>query len=176
MAAEPLVRCPICERDLPESAFGICRARSSGRNLYCKEDIRKKVSDQRKALKEYKAVRKQYQEPVFELESQSYSTKSLFKLSPVERVKDAIERGFRTQRDIRTETRLGADEIGDAIANLLLWTKEIRTQIVDGARLYFLNTVEEKPQINSVPVPFFEIARKLNAPVVKGEKSIRRVA
>ena len=36
-------------------------------------------------------------------------------------------------------TKLGKDEIGDALANLLLWTREIRTQVVDNTRMYFLN-------------------------------------
>ena len=68
-----------------------------------------------------------------------YTAKSLSKLSPVERVRDAIRRGSRTQREIAQETKLGKDEIGDALANLLLWTHEIRTQVVDNTRLYFLN-------------------------------------
>jgi hypothetical protein len=100
----------------------------------------------------------------------------LFKISPVERVKDAISRGFHTQRAIRSETRLGADEIGDALADLLLWTKEIRTQVVDDTRLYCLNTIEEverKPCVTSKPL--MEYARSFG-PLVKGEKSIRRVA
>jgi len=29
------------------------------------------------------------------------------------------------------ETKLAKDEIGDALANLLLWTHEIRTKMVD---------------------------------------------
>lgn len=173
---EEIKNCPLCTGPLPISRFGLCRARRDGRNLYCMSCIREKVAAQRKALKEYKAVRKQYQEPVFEFEPQSYSAKSLFKLSPVEKVKDAIARGFHTQREIRSETKLGADEIGDALANLLLWTHEIRTQIVDDTRMYFLNTVEEverKPCVTSKPL--MEYANSLG-PQVKGEKSIRRVA
>ena len=75
------------------------------------------------------------------------------KLSPVERVRDAIRRGSRTQREIAQETKLGKDEIGDALANLLLWTHEIRTQVVDNTRLYFLNddaettTVDDEPRL-----------------------------
>jgi hypothetical protein len=67
----------------------------------------------------------------------------LSKLSPVERVREAIRKGARTQREIAQETRLGKDEIGDAIANLLLWTREIKTQIVDNNRTYFLNESSE---------------------------------
>jgi hypothetical protein len=74
------------------------------------------------------------------------------KLSPVERVRDAIRRGSRTQREIAQETKLGKDEIGDALANLLLWTHEIRTQVVYNTRLYFLNesettTIDDGPRL-----------------------------
>src|SRR5207237_1817130 len=70
-------------------------------------------------------------------------TRLLSKLSPVERVREAIRKGARTQKEIAHETRLGKDEIGDAIANLLLWTREIKTQIVDNTRLYFINEASE---------------------------------
>ncbi|HJP94883.1 MAG TPA: hypothetical protein VJ875_23180 [Pyrinomonadaceae bacterium] len=152
--------CPICSKDLPISEFGICRARKDGRNLYCKSCIRHKVTQSRRALKEYKTARKKYisqQVEIAELLSESvgagpYPAKAMSKLSPVERVRDAIRRGSRTQREIAQETKLGKDEIGDALANLLLWTHEIRTQVVDNTRLYFLNdetetTVDDGPRL-----------------------------
>ena len=143
--------CPICSKDLSIAEFGICRARKDGRNLYCKSCIRHKVTQSRRALKEYKTARKKYisqQVEIAELLSEStasglYPAKAMSKLSPVERVRDAIRRGSRTQREIAQETKLGKDEIGDALANLLLWTHEIRTQIVDNTRLYFLNDAAE---------------------------------
>lgn len=67
----------------------------------------------------------------------------LSKLTPAERVREAIRKGARTQREIAQETRLGKDEIGDAIANLLLWTREIKTQVVDNMRVYFINESAE---------------------------------
>src|SRR5215218_2369954 len=153
--------CPICTKELPLSEFGICRARKDGRNLYCKSCIRQKVTQSRRALKEYKSARKKYisqQVEIAELlsgDSSSnghYPAKAMSKLSPVERVRDAIRRGSRTQREIAQETKLGKDEIGDALANLLLWTHEIRTQIVDNTRLYFLNdsveaTLDDGPRL-----------------------------
>jgi hypothetical protein len=144
--------CPICSLELPIAEFGICRARKDGRNLYCKSCIRQKVTQSRRALKEYKSARKRYisqQVEISELLSgdstngNHYTAKSLSKLSPVERVRDAIRRGSRTQREIAQETKLGKDEIGDALANLLLWTHEIRTQVVDNTRMYFLNDAAE---------------------------------
>lgn len=162
MQTSPQVKhCPICSNDLPISEFGICRARKDGRNLYCKSCIRKKVTQSRRALKEYKSARKKYisqQVDIAELLSSDssgavqYPAKAMSKLSPVERVRDAIRRGSRTQREIAQETKLGKDEIGDALANLLLWTHEIRTQVVDNTRLYFLNdsadqTIDDGPRL-----------------------------
>jgi len=144
--------CPICSLELPISEFGICRARKDGRNLYCKSCIRQKVTQSRRALKEYKSARKRYISQQVEISdllngepvsATHYTAKSLSKLSPVERVRDAIRRGSRTQREIAQETKLGKDEIGDALANLLLWTHEIRTQVVDNTRLYFINDATE---------------------------------
>ncbi len=49
-------QCPICSQVLPLTEFGICRARKDGRNLYCKDCIRQKVTESRRALKAYKSV------------------------------------------------------------------------------------------------------------------------
>ena len=147
-------QCPICNQDLPLTEFGVCRARKDGRNLYCKSCIRKKVTESRRALKEYKSARKKYNSQpidamsIFSLDgddlrpSAQYGVR-LVKLSPVERVRDAIRRGARTQKEIAQDTKMGKDEIGDALANLLLWTREIRTGIVDNTRVYFINDSPE---------------------------------
>lgn len=162
--------CPICSLELPLSEFGICRARKDGRNLYCKSCIRQKVTQSRRALKEYKTARKRYISQQVEMSELlngdsagggHYTAKSLSKLSPVERVRDAIRRGSRTQREIAQETKLGKDEIGDALANLLLWTHEIRTQVVDNTRMYFLIEASEPASVEeSLPLP----ARKRDVP------------
>jgi hypothetical protein len=154
--------CPICTQELPISEFGICRARKDGRNLYCKSCIRNKVTQSRRALKEYKSARKKYIARQVELSelvhadhsaSAVYTAKSVSKLSPVERVREAIRRGARTQREIAQETKLGKDEIGDALANLLLWTREIRTQIKDNTRFYFLNDGVDAAQEDALQLP-----------------------
>lgn len=137
--------CPICCQQLPLSEFGICRARHDGRNLYCKSCIRKKVTDSRRALKEYRSARKrgaQVTSEHAEGNSPLDYPRTLSKLSPADRVREAIRKGARTQREIAQETRLGKDEIGDALANLLLWTREIRTEVVDNTRHYYLNETE----------------------------------
>src|ERR1051325_4180205 len=103
--------CPICSQDLPLSEFGVCRARKDGRNLYCKGCIRKKVTNSRRALKEYRSARKRYVgQPLTENSWQPQSgdeststanySRLLSKLSPVERVREAIRKGARTQVDI----------------------------------------------------------------------------
>jgi hypothetical protein len=145
--------CPICSQTLPLADFGVCRARKDGRNLYCKTCIRKKVTDSRRALKEYKSARKKYvaeaslqAADLLTAEAGTVSTpytRLTSRLSPAERVKDAIRRGARTQKEIAQETKLGKDEIGDALANLLLWTREVRTQVVNSTRVYLLNECAE---------------------------------
>src|SRR5687768_18519804 len=60
LLAPQVKHCPICSQDLPITEFGICRARKDGRNLYCKSCIRQKVTQSRRALKEYKSARKRY--------------------------------------------------------------------------------------------------------------------
>jgi hypothetical protein len=145
--------CPICSQQLPLSEFGVCRARKDGRNLYCKSCIRKKVTESRRALKEYRSARKKYvsqpQAETSALESDSPSTtiytRLLNKLTPVERVREAIRKGARTQKEIRNEAKLGDDEVGEALANLLLWTREIRTKMVDNNRHYILCESTELP-------------------------------
>jgi hypothetical protein len=151
LSSQIVKSCPICAKDLPLSEFGVCRARKDGRNLYCKSCIRNKVTQSRRALKEYKTARKKYiaqQVELTELQTSESGarhvpTRPLSRLSPVERVRDSIRRGSRTQREIAQDTKLGKDEIGDALANLLLWTREIRTRIVDNTRLYYLNDTPE---------------------------------
>ena len=144
-------QCPICAQDLPLTEYGTCRARKDGRNLYCKSCIRKKVSESRRAFKAYKSVRHQYvvqksdqggkvgSEARDTSSRRQYVTRQISKMTPSERVREAIKSGAKTQKEIAQATRLGKDEIGDALANLLLWTREIRTEVVDNNRMYFIN-------------------------------------
>jgi hypothetical protein len=73
----------------------------------------------------------------FELSCQSLPRAAAC-LSPVERVRDAIRSGPKTQNEILEETKLSKDEIGDALADLLLWLHEVGTHSVGDTRLYFL--------------------------------------
>jgi len=145
-----LKRCPRCEESLPLSEFGVCRARKDGLNLYCKRCIRQKIAISRQALREYKKARGKHGSSISSdgvrvsldhktsLSSRRIA-RMLRKLSPADRVREAIRCGAHTQKEIAQVTKLPKDEVCDALANLLLWTREIRTQIVRHQRMYFVN-------------------------------------
>lgn len=150
-----LKRCPRCEESLRLSEFGVCRARKDGLNLYCKRCIRQKIAQSRQALREYKNARiKHGSTSVPERSRLTIDTKSGFsprriarmlrKLSPADRVREAIRCGARTQKEIAQVTKLPKDEVCDALANLLLWTHEIRTQVISHTRMYFVNDAAEE--------------------------------
>ena len=154
-SAVELKRCPRCEESLPLSEFGVCRARKDGLNLYCKRCIRQKIALSRQALREYKTARSKHNnstaKPRIALDGKSGFSprriaRMLRKLSPADRVREAIRCGARTQKEIAHVTKLPKDEVCDALANLLLWTREIRTQIIDHQRMYFVNEVMEELQ------------------------------
>jgi hypothetical protein len=139
---------------LPLSEFGIARARKDGRNLYCMACLRKKVAVARRVRKEYRATRKRYGRPTNSIATYEPGTERSpvppRRFSDVERVKVAIHQGWRTQKEIRRAANLGADEtarlgedeVGLAIASLLLWTREIKSRIVGDTRHYFINNQE----------------------------------
>jgi hypothetical protein len=148
-----LKRCPRCEESLPMSEFGVCRARKDGLNLYCKRCIRQKIALSRQALREYKTARSKHGSVTSKsrvaLDAKSGFSprriaRMLRKLSPADRVREAIRCGAETQTQITQVTKLPKDEVCDALANLLLWTREIRTQIVNHQRKYFVNEVMEE--------------------------------
>jgi len=149
-----LKRCPRCEQSLPISEFGVCRARKDGLNLYCKRCIREKIAHSRQALREYKSARSKHgaaspSKARVTIEataglSPRRIARLLRKLSPADRVREAIRCGARTQTEIAHVTKLPKDEVCDALANLLLWTREIGTKVVRHQRVYFVNDNGEK--------------------------------
>lgn len=169
MEPERLVRCPLCDRDLPESAFGICRSRRLGRNLYDKACIRKKVTDSRRALKEFKRRRREILEAQSEPLFAELPPVLVRKLSPVERVVEAITNGAKTQTEIRSASRLSDDEVGDALADLFS-TRELRTEMAGDDRVYFLNKKSEVIRKPSLPASFSTVKGLM--PVMKGKRKI----
>lgn len=154
-----LKHCPRCDESLPLSEFGVCRARKDGLNLYCKRCIRQKITLQRQASREYRKRRLAQisaSRPSHSVASHRALTgdigyrlkRNLAKLlrqgSPADRVREAIRRGHHTQKEIALATKLSRDEICDALASLLLWTKEVRTQMVRHQRMYFINEAVEE--------------------------------
>jgi hypothetical protein len=176
-----LKHCLICEKDLPVSDFGRNayydkRGAGDGRSLYCSTCIRLKRNAEREALKEYKAAKKIRLARAAELAKAAYYDPlsdtqwpigCQFKLSPVDRVANAIRNGCHSQAEIGLETKLGADEIGDAIAQLLLWTKEIRTEGSGEDRLYFLRAEPQRKSYVKSSSSLFEYANSLG-PVMRG--------
>lgn len=158
--AETLINCPECGKDLPEAAFGVVQARKSGRNLYCKSCIRKKSVESRKAFKEYGACKERIPEEL--------RLRYVRKLTPADRVRQAIENGARTQKEIAQGTRLSKDEVGDALAHLLLWTKEIRTAVVDKKRVYLLSEPRQSKSNEPSPPGFsFSTLSFPSTPVIR---------
>jgi hypothetical protein len=152
-----LKTCPRCEESLPLSEFGICRARKDGLNLYCKRCIRQKIALSRAALREYKNARVKHgtsssTERARLIDAAGFSprriARMLRKLSPADRVREAIRCGARTQKQIALVTRLPKDEVCDALANLLLWTREIRTDVINHTRMYFVNEAAQLGKVN----------------------------
>ena len=150
-----LKTCPRCEESLPLSEFGICRARKDGLNLYCKRCIRQKIALSRAALREYKNARVKHGSKTasdrnrLTIDAASGFSprriaRMLRKLSPADRVREAIRYGAQTQTEISQVTKLPKDEVCDALANLLLWTREIRTQVIAHTRRYFVNEALEE--------------------------------
>jgi len=139
---QQLKHCPICNEDLPMVSFGICRARQDGRNLYCMSCIREKVTASRRKLKEYKQIRKTILQSKIKTQLE-VPIRIVEREYPIDRVRNAIRSGFNTQGLICRETKLPKDIVTDLIADLLLWKKEIRSELSGETRIYFL--VEEKP-------------------------------
>jgi hypothetical protein len=140
--------CPICTQDLPAGDFGFCRARRDGRNLYCKPCIREKVRASRRSFKEYKSIRKQSLQSRIEAQLET-PIRIVDREYPIDKVRDAIKSGHDTLRLIVAKTKLPTDQVTDLIADLLLWKKEIKSEMVGETRVYFF--VEEKPE--ALPIP-----------------------
>jgi len=183
-SAEPEKKCPRCEKLLPLKEFRKCRAREDGLHLYCKRCLREKIAQSRQALREYKNQRAFHDGSVKDEEKIQSDANRLFgrrriermlrKNSPADRVREAIRSGFHTQNEIAQVTKLPKDEVCDALANLLLWTREIRTDVVNHSRMYFLNEVtDEMAQLPPATLRHLMPGRKSSVPVRKGNQMVK---
>src|ERR1051326_8147587 len=116
MKTKLLVRCPSCGRDLPESSFGVCRARKSGRNCYCRQCAYKQVREYRQRVREYKKAHgllgKVGRKPMV--------------LAPVDafsKVYEVLQSGPMTRETIKEKTKLSFDLIGEALTELIFECK-----------------------------------------------------
>jgi hypothetical protein len=146
--------CPRCNSRLPLAEFGVSRARKDGRNIYCKRCNRERTNASRQAARERRTRHSDTRHTLIassrirlcEEGAQGASValvrgavgRPMSCLSPTERIKEAIKAGPKTQKEILEDTKLSKDEIGEALADLLLWTHEIGTKTVGDTRLYFL--------------------------------------
>jgi hypothetical protein len=129
-----LVRCPKCQRDLPESEFGTCRARKSGRNLYDRECIRKTVHAGRVQARQMKANRKAAQGQIADRKDNVISPTIG---TAIKRVKEAIWLGFHTREGIQEAIGLPMDHVCDALAILNCDHGVVRFQRVQGEACFY---------------------------------------
>ena len=157
-AAEAVVfelkRCPRCEESLPLSEFGVCRARKDGLNLYCKRCIRQKIALKPPGAARIQDCAQQAWRRGQQIARDHRCQIRFFAAPDCPHAAKAVARRSRarghslrreTQKEIVQVTKLPKDEVCDALANLLLWTREIRTQIVRHQRRYFVNEAAEEP-------------------------------
>lgn len=121
--------CPICNQDLDVNGFGICRARKTGRNLYCRSCIREKSSQSRARLEEMEAARKEGRPaaPLPLADSVVFGT-------ALTRVRMAVRNGAHTREEIESVTGLSMDEVCDALAKL---SPELRFKRVDDEAYFY---------------------------------------
>jgi hypothetical protein len=131
-AASPLWKyCPKCKEKKSIDDFGIVRARRDGRNLYCKLCVRERIRAMRANLQTLpEQIKQKPKNPIHA---------RILGNTPRERVLRAIKLGACTQKEIAQLTKLPRDKICDQLAQLLLWSREIRTGIRGGVRIYFVN-------------------------------------
>lgn len=158
---EQLKRCPRCCEELDLSEFGIVRSQLDGLNLYCKTCIREKIRAFRERIRQMKKAREaaliaagrkalgrsQMNASVTRKENAMARRNARWvrkAKTGAERILRAIEFGANTQQKIIGLTRDPIDDTCDALAQLLLWDRKIRTTIVGGERMYFLNEQQKR--------------------------------
>jgi hypothetical protein len=133
-ASSMLKRCGDCGKEKERADFGRDAHRADGLNIYCKLCTRAKTRAHRANLRGMGRpanVRPQARKPNVIARVRRYR--------PIpQKVYDAIRAGASSQTEIGRMTGLGLDQVGEALADLLLWQKAIRTELKGERRLYFI--------------------------------------
>ena len=179
LAAETMV-CPLCPEESgpqPIANFGICRKRKTGRNLYCKTCINKKVGKSRVRVRDYHASRKKLLAAAEESGADTTFVRDAFDLRDfkrplTQRILSAIELGHHSYENIDRAVRVVGREseyaFGDAIAELLIWRRQIRYEGADDARMYFLREAEPVVERRDSAASFSTLGG-ICAPVIRGK-------
>jgi hypothetical protein len=161
---EERVDCPICNQSLPVFEFGVCKGRTTGRNLYCKSCINKKVGDARRGLKTYRETRKAQKQqgalPLIGLAPITFKRLARRDANGIligdeilnsnyahrDRVLAAIHQGSRTQKEIvaaitgrpaSQKSVAEMDHVGDSLASLMFCAPPlVKTSVIAGLRVY----------------------------------------
>jgi predicted Rossmann fold nucleotide-binding protein DprA/Smf involved in DNA uptake len=146
------IACPICnphdepDKRLAISEFGVCRARKSGRNLYCKACVRKKVTDSRKTVKEHKN-RNNFSNGDPPIHSNGdgdcdegsqivWSTQN--RLTPEEKVLASLKESPKTPKQVARDTKLSLEAVDIILTEMALHTREVKSEIQGDDRVYSL--------------------------------------
>lgn len=117
--------------------FGVCRARKDGRNLYCKSCARKMVY----ANRGVSLLVKRAQEMAKDHSNTHCSPIRETNYPPEIRVLRAIKQGAKTQPEIARQARLFPDELGNALATLILVERKVVSRVKEDEREYFIREV-----------------------------------
>lgn len=129
--------CPLCNDLHSISEFGVSRSRSDGLNRYCRKSNRKQAHAFRQRLKDYRGRKR----PETTHLLQGTLLAPGVRVAPSEirmyRVLRAIKEGARTQDDLTKVSKLLTEEIGIALADLLITRRLIGTRLIGATRIYF---------------------------------------
>lgn len=126
--------CFKCKAELPIDDFGICRSRPDGRNAYCKPCIRAIVNAGRQRIREMKA--KQKAAHAAQEIKRKQDVISPRDATPMQRVREAMDAGYRTRNEIRLATKLPMDQVCDLLAELVAESAVRIERVGDDAWFY----------------------------------------
>lgn len=146
--------CPRCEKPLPLGEFGVSNARADRLNIYCKRCNRERTNQSRMAIRDRRARREGSRPPDTQGTAPAPAVpvsifKSTFAGSDTERVTEALKSGAKTQDQLLATTRMAADDLGVALADLLLWDKRIGTEVISDNRVYYLRRQQPRPSASN---------------------------